>query len=423
VLIYVVTTNHNSKPYLPIARLSLYSVFKAVLEINKQNEYKILLVDSASTDGSFEELRELGEELSRETSIAFEAIQLRKDLGNSFAYAYGFLYSRSNGADYIIYMDNDFIITNPETLLRMQKLAEKLSRAGIRYYAVAPMFILDNRERGLKIARSNIDPRSALKSMKTDIEVNASRKILVTNIAYVDILGRITRPFDCNLLECKDNAEIGREFTISPFVPSTFSLHPSQVAPLFPLLYIWGDDQITAIHHALRGYYSFVIPGVLGIHYIESTGKTSSPRRAYYSLRNLVLSYFSTGGNKYLFYTVTSAYELFIWAPLSLVELKKYIKMKYYALGGYAPSSVTKHAVAGFIHGLLLRKKVEMSIDKWFRKYLREPPRRDFLDYFTYKGTDNANIVRLLLYIITGKQELLAGNKKSSPLKHAVYKG
>jgi glycosyltransferase involved in cell wall biosynthesis len=70
----VVTTNYNSKPYLPIARLSLYSVFKAVLEINKQNEYKILLVDSASTDGSFEELRELGEELSRETSIAFEAI-------------------------------------------------------------------------------------------------------------------------------------------------------------------------------------------------------------------------------------------------------------------------------------------------------------------------------------------------------------
>jgi hypothetical protein len=135
------------------------------------------------------------------------------------------------------------------------------------------------------------------------------------------------------------------------------------------------------------------------------------------------LSYFSTVGNKYLFYTVTSAYELFIWAPLSLVELKKYIKMKYYALGEYAPSSVTKYAVAGFIHGLLLRKKVERFIDKWFRKYLREQPRRDSLDYFIYKGTDDGNIARLLLYIITEKQELLAGNKKSSPLKHAVYKG
>ena len=419
----MITTNYNSKPYLPIAKLSLYSVFKAVSEINRQNEYKILLVDSASTDGSFEELRELGEKLSMETGIVFEAIKLKKDLGNSFAYAYGFLHSRGKGADYIIYMDNDFVITNPKTLLGMQKLAEKLSRAGIRYYAVAPMFILDNRERGLKIASSNTDPRSAIESMQTDIEINASGKILATNIAYIDILGRIIHPFDCNLLECKNNAGIGREFIISPFVPSTFSLHPSQVAPLFPLLYIWGDDQITAIHHALRGYYSFVVPGVLGIHYIESTRKTSSPRRAYYSLRNLVLSYFSTGGNKYLFYTITSAYELFIWAPLSLVELKKYIKMKYYALGGYAPSNVTKHAVAGFIHGLLLRKKVERSIDKWFRKYLREPPRRDFLDYFTYKETDNANIVRLLLYIITGKQELLAGNKKSSPLKHAVYKG
>lgn len=85
----------------------------------------------------------------------------------------------------------------------MQKLAEKLSRANIKYYAVASMFVLDNRERGLKIARSNIDPRSAVESMQTDIEINASGKILATNIAYVDILGRIIRPFDCNLLECK----------------------------------------------------------------------------------------------------------------------------------------------------------------------------------------------------------------------------
>jgi hypothetical protein len=48
------------------------------MEINKQNEYKILLVDSASTDGSFEELCELGEKLSMETKIPFETIQLRK---------------------------------------------------------------------------------------------------------------------------------------------------------------------------------------------------------------------------------------------------------------------------------------------------------------------------------------------------------
>jgi GT2 family glycosyltransferase len=418
----VITTNYNSKPYLPIAKLSLYSVFKAVMEINKQDEYRILLVDSSSTDGSFEELCELGEKLSMETKIPFETIQLRKDLGNSFAYAYGFLYSRNKGADYIIYMDNDFIITNPKTLLEMQKLAEKLSRANIKYYAVASMFVLDNRERGLRIARSNIDPRSAVESMQTDIEINPSGKILATNIAYVDILGRIIHPFDCNLLECKNNAEIKKEFILSSFVPSTFSLHPSQVAPIFPLLYIWGDDQITAINHTLRGYYSFIVPGVLGIHYIESTRKRSSPRKAYYSLRNLVLSNFLIGRNKYLFYTVTSLYKLFIWAPLSLVELKKYIKMKYYALGGYAPPSVTMHAVAGFIHGLLIRKKVERSIDKWFRKYLGEPPRKDFLDYFTYKGIDNANIARLLLYIITGKQELLVGNKKSLSSKHGVYK-
>jgi glycosyltransferase involved in cell wall biosynthesis len=46
-----------------------------------------------------------------ETGIVFEAIKLKKDLGNSFAYAYGFLHSRGKGADYIIYMDNDFAVT------------------------------------------------------------------------------------------------------------------------------------------------------------------------------------------------------------------------------------------------------------------------------------------------------------------------
>jgi len=122
-----------------------------------------------------------------ETKIPFETIQLRKDLGNSFAY--GFLYSRNKGADYIILMDNDFIITNPRTLLGIQKLAEKLSRANIKYYAVAPMFTYDNRKRGPKIARSNIDPRSAVESMKTDIEINTSGKILATNIAYVGYPG------------------------------------------------------------------------------------------------------------------------------------------------------------------------------------------------------------------------------------------
>jgi glycosyltransferase involved in cell wall biosynthesis len=160
------------------------------MEINKQNEYKVLLVNSASKDESFEELCELGKKLSMETKISFETILLRKDLGNSFAYAYGFLYSRNKGADYIIYMDNDFIITNPRTLLEMQKL----SRAKIKYYAVEPMFILDNRERDLKTARSNIDSRSAVESMQTDIEINTSGEVLATNIAYVDILARLIHP-------------------------------------------------------------------------------------------------------------------------------------------------------------------------------------------------------------------------------------
>ena len=419
--IYVVTSNFNSKPYLPIAKLSLYSIFNAIEEINMQSNYKVLLVDSASSDGSFEELYELGRKLSMETKIPFEAIRLEKDLGNSFAYSYGFLYSRNRGADYIIYMDNDLVITNPKTLLRMQELAEKLSQANIKYYAVAPMIILDNRERGTKIASKNIDPHIIVQYIRKDIETNMEKKILETNTMYVDILGRTVNPHIHSLLECRDimdpsHVKTKKPFVISPFVASTFSLHPSRAAPLFPFLYISSDDILTATHHAYRGYYSYVIPDIIGVHYIESAKKRSSPKRAYHSHRNTVLANLASGRNMYLFYVVATVYELFVWVPLSLAELKKYFKKKYYVLRGYAPSSVTKYAVAGFIHGLLARGKISKLIEDWFKKYLDEPPLYDLQEYFTYRGS-KAGIARLLLYIITGKVEFLVKNRKCDELK------
>ena len=413
-IISIITSNYNSYSYLPLAKLSLYSIFRAIRFIKGEERYKIILVDSASTDGSFEELSKLGRELSDKTSIKFEAIRLSKDLGNSFAYAYGFLHSRKEGVNYIIYMDNDFIIINPCVLEEMENLANNLAKLNKKFYAIVPMFIHDDRYRGLKIAR-RYEFEDSLKIMYHDIKTNC-QKILETNVEYLDLLGRVVHLFDSTICQIKDllclfeEGNISKKFLISPLAASTFSMHPSYVAPLFPYLYIWGDDHITAIQHTLRGLFSYVIPRIVGIHYGEFMSKYSSPKRspkkAYYSRRNYVLSNFGYSSSKYLFYTTRLIYELFIWIPFTVFGIKKLIKSKYYVLGGYTPPNVAKYTVLGFMHGLLLNRRIAGMIEKWFSKYLNEKPKTILITYFKSRNP-RINIIKLMLSMFLGDNEFL----------------
>jgi len=413
--ISIVTSNYNSYPYIPLAKLSLYSIFRAIKSIKGEERYKVVLIDSASTDGSFEELSKFGKKLSSETNINFETIRLRKDLGNSFAYAYGFLYSRREGVNYIIYMDNDFIVLNSSVLKEMEDLANNLVKLNKKFYAIAPMFIQDDRYRGIKIARE-FEFEEALKIISHDIK-SSSKKILETNIEYLDILGRVTHPFDgvvCqikDLLDLLEEGSISKRFLISPIVASTFSMHPSYVAPLFPYLYIWSDDQITALQHSLRGLFSYVIPRIIGVHYGDSASRypslKRSPKKTYYSHRNFMLSNFGYGSSRYLFYVVRTMYELFIWVPFSVFGIKKVIKSKYYVIGGYTPSDVTKYAILGLIHGLFLNKRVAKMIERWFNKYLNEKPKTTLLIHFKYKNPGRTNIVKLIASIFLGDSELV----------------
>jgi len=119
------------------------------------------------------------------------------------------------------------------------------------------------------------------------------------------------------------------QFVISPFVASTFFSTSIASSSIVSITIQWGDDMLTAMHYAYRGYYSYVVPDIIGVHYIEFTKKRSSLKKAYYFHRNNVFNNFASSGNKYLFYVITSIYELFVWTPLSLAELKKYIKKNY----------------------------------------------------------------------------------------------
>lgn len=322
----IVTSNYNSRSYLPIAKLSLYSAFNAIKTINREKNFRIVLVDSASTDGSFEELTKLGNYLSSEIGVHFESIKLKKDLGNSFAYAYGFLYSRTKGTKYIVYMDNDFIITEPNVLEDIVNIAERMEKMNRRYYAIVPMIILESRDMVEKLL-GKYSFNQALGALIRIAKANC-RKIVETNLIHVDIIGRTARISNIDL--CRFEKIVNRHkfysaryIFLSPMASSTFSLHPAYVAPLIPYLYIYGDDQTTSIQHAMRGYFSIVIPEIIGVHCVEAVAKRSSPVKAYFAHRNIVLGNISTGSRRYLFHTVKILYDFFVWTPISLLGLKK----------------------------------------------------------------------------------------------------
>ena len=83
------------------------------------------------------------------------------------------------------------------------------------------------------------------------------------------------------------------------------------------------------------------------------------------------------------------------------------IKSKYYVIGGYTPSDVTKYAILGLIHGLFLNKRVAKMIERWFNKYLNEKPKTTLLIHFKYKNPGRTNIVKLIASIFLGDSELV----------------
>lgn len=441
----IVTSNFNSLKYIMLSKLSLYSLFRALTEglTNEVSDCHIVLIDSASTDGSYEELRDLGIKLSKETSIPFICKRLDKDLGNSFAYAYGWLFSRKKlNTEYVILADNDFVVLYPKVLKELVLIAKDLFTAKIKYYSIAPLYLLGYREflnHSVKLTASPHDldelEQSYLRIIN-DVTYN-SFFYFVKETTYIDDLGRafglpeFLRLYDFyKWLEVyvKNNT---KRLLINAYNASSFALYRADLKPLFPYMYIGGDDIISSLEYSKRGYYNIRLLKFLGVHYVSQQGRS---RRLYFTIRNDSLLNTSAGATRSLYYVIKALRTLVITIPAYLIPLKNMFRnaklSRQESLYGHQilhthsfriDTEAIKYSMLGLAHGILYYKHFKDLSRKWFNelenlhdKNLLDSFRLSFSTWATSSKPFNM-IKEIISYYILGPGNIL-NNKKSIEL-------
>lgn len=117
-MVYIIILVWNGKKYLPKLFESL-----EVLSYSKE-KYKILVLDSASTDGGLEFL----ERLEKEGKI--ELMKLQKNLGFCGGNNIGMKYALNNGAKHIVLLNQDTFV-EPDFLQELLAAAESEEKIGV----------------------------------------------------------------------------------------------------------------------------------------------------------------------------------------------------------------------------------------------------------------------------------------------------
>lgn len=391
--VHFVTTNYNSSSYMPVAVLSLYSIFKAAEKL--AHPARILLVDSASTDGSFEKLRDLGVEMSKRTGIEFTYIRLSRDLGNSFALAYGFLHAKKEQAKYVVTVDNDFVVIDFDAVARVLNTMDALLKSGFKVYSVAGFHLELSREylsEKYRVESLAPDSLEYLHSNLSELATRLRSTPVVSNICYVDVLGR---PFPTPQLvplgvykKLLDALSIHHKVFITAYVASTFAVCNASCAPIIPYLYIYGDDQLTGMEHARRGYLNLVVPCVVGIHFSTSRAKIG-PRKAYFTARNYMLVNSIERRSVRLLHHLVGFFHYALVSPLlNLASIKNPLKRAHVKLiddnlfgSNVKDTLVIKSGILGSIHGFMYDRKFRSIVEAWFNRYSISKAGDDLLRY------------------------------------------
>jgi len=119
----IIWVNYNSMSIMDIVLRSL----KSVLEL-EYPDYEVIVVDNASSDGSFERIRDLvrGKVGSGRPSV--KLLRLRVNKGYAGGVTEGFK-ARDGGSKYAVVMNNDVVVL-PEALKSLVELAEQEDRMG-----------------------------------------------------------------------------------------------------------------------------------------------------------------------------------------------------------------------------------------------------------------------------------------------------
>lgn len=293
--ITVITTNFNSRKYIDLSTMSLRSIF----ELDYPN-MEVIMVDSASNDGSYEILCEKGKEFERIYGKRFKCYKLRKDLGNSFALLYGY-HKRDPSSKYILTVDNDFVIVNKKILKELVLIVEKYKNIG----AIAPLPLWCERQFFKSLLNGNFAKRVMMNKCHLQDGVN-----------LFDFLGNILVLFI--FLPKSINPIINNELLYSEiilpasYVCSCFALY--RVCDFFfpYFFYILGDDIAYSFLLWIKGFKVVYYWKLAGFHFSESIMGKVKLDRIYFKYRNsLLIRYVFLPRLFWLYFVLKSMYTFF----------------------------------------------------------------------------------------------------------------
>lgn len=120
----MIVVNYNSKPFIGIFK----RLIKGIVELQKLVDGKLLLVDNASTDGSYEEIVEHAHRLNAD----FEAIRLSRNFGFTRAVNIAWHYARKRWCfRYLALLNNDLVIV-PRNFAKVLKYLKLSGVAGVQ---------------------------------------------------------------------------------------------------------------------------------------------------------------------------------------------------------------------------------------------------------------------------------------------------
>ena len=285
----IVWLNYNSASFIDIVLSSLESFLNLDF-----NDYELIIVDNASTDGSFERIKRFLEE-RRVSDVRVRIIRNDKNLGYAGGMNVGWE-ARDPDSKYVAFVNNDLVAT-PESLAKLVEYMEGDDRVG----AVSGLIYYPDRKTIYSAGWSTDDILTALNICgKTDL-ANCPTAGKPHEVTYADGAYYLVRV----------DAVKRFGFDGKPFIDETF---------------LYADDALLGIRLWNFGYATHYVPVEAGIHYASLTTKTTGLIK-YYPLRAKFIAYAFI---KTVYYDTVPMYYTRIKASswlLCRIGLKQYCTM------------------------------------------------------------------------------------------------
>lgn len=249
----VVWLNYNSANFMDIVLRNLESFLDLDFD-----DYELIIVDNASTDGSFERIRRFIEE-RRVSDVRVRIIRNDKNLGYAGGMNVGWE-TRDPDSKYVAFVNNDLVAT-PDSLAKLIEYAESDERiaatSGLIYYGD-----------GKTIYAAGW----AVDNILTSIGICAGRGL--TDCATSNKPYPVTYA-DGSYMVVKVNVIKAAGFDGKPFIDETF---------------LYADDALLGIRLWNLGYSSYYVPAEAGIHHASLTTRSTGFIK-YYPLRAKFIMY------------------------------------------------------------------------------------------------------------------------------------